>query len=158
MNTLGIIYSHAIWMLRVQGREAAWEACSLWELRTGFLQPSKSSGLTERVAVPCWSQPDGHKPQRSLRPARCRDEREIPYVGGLPWVIFWPGQEVTLYSLRVAHWNSSRRVWALSMACPNILWQAITGRSFRKTLEPSFAWGLSEIKQVETTTPNWAAP
>lgn len=44
-----------------------------------------------------------------------------------------------LHSERGAHWDSTgRRFWALSSEHHKTVWQAIIGRSFRNTLEPSF--------------------
>lgn len=100
---------------------------------------------------------EARQPQTTESPSvkpHCRDEREIPYMGALPWscalkTLFRPNQEVMLYSLRVAHWASTDTwlFWALSVE-QHKYWKANTDSSFRKTPEPCFC--LSSV-----TDPSW---
>lgn len=152
MNTLGIIYSRALSTPRVLGRKAAWEACSLWELRTGFLQPRKSAGRAEEQ--PCSN--EARQPQTTEAPqstfAAGTKEKFHTWEPSLELGLenSFLAQSGSDATLRVAHWDSTeRRVWALSVEHHKILWQAVMGGSFRKTLEPSYC--LRSVRASNTT-------
>lgn len=100
---------------------------------------------------------DGHKPQRPPVQPHCRDGREIH-----TWE---PAPELCLENSSLAQWGSdvthSERptgtpqggnCCALSTEHHKILWHTVTGRSFRKMLEPSFC-----LRSVRNQT-DWEGP
>lgn len=100
---------------------------------------------------------DGHKPQRPPVQPHCRDGREIH-----TWE---PTPELCLENSSLAQWGSdvthSERptgtlqggnFCALSVEHHKILWHTVTGRSFRKMLEPSFC-----LRSVRDQT-GWEGP
>ena len=93
--------------------------------------------------------PDSHKPQRPLSQASLQGWERNSIYGRPPLscalkTLFWPNQEVMLYSLRVAHWASPGTwlFWALSVEQHKASCKANTDTALGKHQSPAVAWAL----------------
>lgn len=119
-------------------RKAAWKAASLWEHQAGLLQPALGSRG--------WPvHHEARQPQTTevLLSSFTAGMKEIGKgEKALPWVRSWE-----FSSSPIRKWCCTQRnplgfhrekILGITFGDYKILWQGIIGRSFRKTLEPSF--------------------
>lgn len=133
---LGIIYGHAMWMPRMQGGGRPGEPAH--QESSGQAFPHQARGLAgERAATLWWSQTATNHRGPSVG-LHCRDEREMAYMGALPWVM-----SRKFFSGPTRKWQYTwsgplgcHRETILSTAEHECLWQAVTENSCRKRAEP----------------------